>query len=248
MHHFRRVVSGLFLTLIILTLLTHFTFAQERVITAGFQFKPIFSSKFFNTGPESTVNEGVNFKITPQSGYCMGMVIRKGLSNTVSLESGINYVRRNYNLNISDTTPGVDEDFKIVGYEIPVQALVFIRLSDFIYMDVAMGASMDFYPSDVRTESDLHEQYSVRNTWFSPSVLANIGWEYRTEKSGFVYLGASYHRPFNTIFYTYAGYPDLNVLNPVQTKPAIELSGNYLTFDLRYYFHSDPERRKKKTK
>src|SRR6187455_758899 len=66
--------------------------AQEKVVTAGIQFKPIFSSNFFNTGPENTVVDGIDFQIAPQSGFCVGMVIRKGITNTVSLESGINYV------------------------------------------------------------------------------------------------------------------------------------------------------------
>src|SRR5688572_11904537 len=126
--------------------------AQERVVTAGIQFKPIFSSKFFNTGPEEMTVDGVEFTLKPQSGYCIGMVIRRGFTNTISIESGINYVKRNYAISIDDPDSSVvsNSDFSIISYEIPFQGLIFIQLSDEIFMDVALGASFDFYPSDVK--------------------------------------------------------------------------------------------------
>ncbi|MBL0341706.1 MAG: hypothetical protein IPP71_12645 [Bacteroidetes bacterium] len=217
--------------------------AQEKVITAGFQFKPIFSSQFFSAGPETSSASGIDFKISPKSGYCLGMVIRKGITNTVSFETGINYVKRNFELNIKDTTFSGTSEFSVVGYEIPVLGLIFIQLSDRIFMDVALGFSLDFYPSDIRTYDTYYEHYSARDSWFSPAVLGNLGWEYRTEKSGYFYLGASYHRPFNITYYSFVGSPDLQPGSP-QTR--LELQGNYLTLDFRYFFHSDPQKRKKK--
>jgi hypothetical protein len=173
------------------------------------------------------------------------MVIRKGISNTVSIETGINYVKRNFKLDIHDDTTSESADFSIIGYEIPVLGLIFIQLSDQIYMDVALGFSFDFYPSDVFTDGIIHNHYSARNNWASFSLLGNLGWEYRTEKSGYFYLGASYHRPFNDIYTSLIAYPnDL----PGYNQAKLFLQGNYLTVDLRYFFHSDPEKRKKKTK
>jgi hypothetical protein len=216
--------------------------AQEKIITAGFQFKPIFSSDFFNTGPQNQVNNGVDFTIKPKSGYCAGMVIRKGITNTVSMETGINFVKRNYALTIKNSELNETTDFGIVSYEIPLQGLVFIQLSDYIFMDVALGLSLDFYPSDIRTNDSYFEHYSARRSWFAPSVLANVGWEYRTEKSGYFYLGASYHKPFNYTFYSYLLYPE----RAVPTAQAeMKLQGNYLTADIRYFFPASPERKKK---
>ncbi len=226
--------------------------AQEKVITAGIQFKPIFSSKFFNTGPENVTDQGVQFSITPESGFCLGMVIRRGITNTISFESGINYVKRNFAIEVNDPDSAVksNSDFGMVGYEIPLQGLVFIQLSDEIFMDVALGLSLDFYPSDLKTSSGYVAHYSARHSWFSPAILANIGWEYRTEKSGYFYLGASYHRPFNITYTSYVQYQNRD-LSPSYTsypEAKMDLLGNYLTVDLRYFFHSDPEKRKKKTK
>lgn len=223
--------------------------AQENTITAGFQFKPIFSSKFFNTGPETREVNGLTFTLKPRGGFSAGMVLRRGITQTVSLETGINYVKRNYSLSITDTMPEAKGEFSMVSYDIPLLALVFIRLSDNIFMDVGMGVSVDFFPSDLKTKSDHYEHYSAREEWVIPAILANLGWEYRTEKSGYIYLGASFHRPFGSIYGSFIGYPDLNATNPNKTEPPISISGNFLTADVRYFFHSDPlKKRTKKRK
>lgn len=234
--------------------------AQERVTTVGFQYKPLFSSKFFNTGPQELrwkasyynddpipqliYQDSAYFKIAPQSGYCMGMVIRSGISETWSVETGINFVRRNYQLEMGDSTGSETGVFKLVSYQIPVQGLVFIQLSDEIFMDVSMGLAVDFYPSDIATYGDRFIHSSARRSWLSSSLLANIGWEYRTRESGYFYLGASYNRPFNGIMRSFFKRP----VNDYGPEEFIELRGNYLTADLRYFFHSDPAKRKKKNK
>lgn len=245
-----RSTSGFYYFPILLILLNiNILNAQENTITAGFQFKPIFSSKFFNTGPETREVNGLKFTLKPRGGFSAGMVLRRGLTPSVSLETGINYVKRNYSFTISDTLPEAKGDFSMVSYDIPLLALVFIRLSDNIFMDVGMGVSVDFFPSDLKTKGDNYEHYSAREEWVIPAILANLGWEYRTEKSGYIYLGASFHRPFGSIYGSFIGYPDLNATNPNKTEPPINISGNFLTADVRYFFHSDPlKKRTKKRK
>ena len=173
------------------------------------------------------------------------MVIRRGFTNTISLESGINFVKRNFQIDVNDRDSAVNSTsgFGIVGYEIPVQGLIFIQLSDHIFMDVALGLSLDFYPSDIKTQEGYVAHYSARDSWFSTALLANLGWEYRTEKSGYFYVGASYHRPFDITYTSYIQYQNRELPYP---EAQMELLGNYLTLDLRYFFHSDPEKRKKK--
>lgn len=235
------------LSLVFFAFTTCPSFAQYNVLTLGFQFKPIFSNKFFKTGPQSSDSMGVNFTVKPNSGYCIGAVIRYGISNNVSFESGINYVKRNYTLTISDGSFTDNSYYRIVGYEIPLAALVFIPLSEKIFMDASLGGSFDFFPTDVYTEDDYFKHISKRSSWVFGSVLANLGWEYRTEKSGYFYLGASLHRPFSAIYTsTIVYYKDPNAIkNPAQQ---FLLSGNYLTFDLRYYFHEEPLKKQNKKK
>ncbi len=82
--------------LIIMLFFVQSIFAQERIITAGFQFKPIFTSDFFDTGLVEETKTGVNFKLNQKSGFAFGMVLRKGITEKISFETGINIVKRNF--------------------------------------------------------------------------------------------------------------------------------------------------------
>ncbi|MEP7168561.1 MAG: hypothetical protein ABI855_04270 [Bacteroidota bacterium] len=226
-------------------------FAQEKVLTAGIQLKPIFSAKFFGTGDQKLSGDSnVTFETKPGSGFCAGMVVRYGITSRVSFETGINYVKRSYSLNINDSLlpfSGASK-YRIIGYEIPLSGLVFIQLSEKIFMDVSLGASFDFFPSDVKSEDDYFKQLGQRYDWIYESVIANLGYEYRTEKSGYFYIGASYHRPFQDIYYSTVVYYRYRDKNKSTSGQQFLLSGNYLTLDLRYFFHEDPLKKKKKKK
>jgi len=215
---------------------------QEKITTAGFQFKPIFPSNFFSTGPQHFESEGVQFVQQQKSGFCAGMVIRKGISKNWSFETGINFVNRHYEIEAKDSGNVAKTKFRIISYEIPLLALLFVQLSQQIYMDVGFGPSFDFFPSDVYSETENLNQYGGRRSWVATSLMANLGFEYRTEKSGYIYLGASLHRPFQFIYYSQVVYSGR--VKPVEALE--KLGGNYLTFDIRYFFHADPEKRKKK--
>ena len=164
------------------------------------------------------------------------MVVRKGITKTISFETGINYVKRVYNLSIIDSSNNFTRDgkFRIIGYEIPLLALVYIRIGEKFYMNNALGFSIDIFPSDVRTVNS----YSTRTSFIIPALLANLGWEYRTDKSGIFYIGASFHRPFSKIMSTKIWYDGNNKTAEVETK----LAGSYLTIDFRYFFPETPEK------
>ncbi len=237
-----RTNSKLVLIILICNLQSAICNSQENIFTAGFQFKPIFQSDFFSTGTKSIQQNGINFSVSQQYGYCFGMVVRRGINKRFSVETGINYVKRNFSLSITDTSFSGKSNFTIIGYEIPIQCLIFIRLGEKLYMNTSGGLSWDMYPSDVQTADTYFKHYSTRHSIFQASVLANLGYEYRTEKSGYFYLGASYHLPF-TYFYTCS----VDYL-PKSEITHIKLGGNYLTLDFRYYFHEDPLKPKKKEK
>lgn len=218
--------------------------AQERITTAGIQFKPVFPSNFFGTGPRNFEMPPVRFTIQQKTGFCAGMVVRKGLTKNFSFETGINLVHRSYHLEAEDSGFHAKLRFRSISYEIPTLVLLFVQLSRKIYMDVAFGHCLDVFPSDLYAETEGMKQYGARKYWIGSSLLANLGYEYRTEKSGYFYLGASFHRPFSFIYMSEIEYTGNNRM--VQAKE--KLSGNYLTVDLRYFFHADPEKRKKKIK
>lgn len=218
--------------------------SQERITTAGIQFKPIFPSSFFSTGPQNFEAGGVAFTMKQQTGFCAGMVIRKGLSKNFSFETGINFANRSFILEASDSGLYAKNRFRTIGYEIPTLVLLFVQLSREIYMDVGFGHSLDLFPSDVHSRVEFLEQYGARKSWINSALLTNLGFEYRTEKSGYIYLGASFHRPFSFIYVSEVSYTGHN--KDIFAKE--KLGGNYLTVDIRYFFHADPEKRKKKIK
>ncbi|MBI3503121.1 MAG: hypothetical protein HY063_15145 [Bacteroidetes bacterium] len=224
--------------------LSHFLtcFSQENIFTAGFQYKPIFPSAFFSTATNSVSQNGIDFSISQKFGYCAGMVLRRGITKRFSFETGINYVKRNYSLSITDTTFTGNSDFAIIGYEIPLQGLIFIQLGKKLYMNSSAGISWDMYPSNVKTADSYFNHYAARHFLFQSSVLANVGYEFRTVKSGYFYIGGSYHLPFSYFYLSAIEY------TPQKEITHMKLRGNYLTLDFRYFFHEDPLKPKKKKK
>ncbi len=218
------------------------SFSQQNIFTAGFQYKPILASSFLSTGIKTISQNGIDFSVSQKFGYCTGMVLRRGLTKRFSLETGINYVKRNYALEITDTTFTGKSNFTIIGYEIPLQGLIFIQLGEKLFMNASAGLSWDMYPSNIATAGPYFKHHSTRHSLFQSAVLANIGYEYRTAKSGYFYLGASYHLPFTYFFQSAINYTPKNEI------VSMKLRGNYLTLDFRYFFHEDPLKPKKKKK
>lgn len=219
--------------------------AQSNITTVGIQIKPIISAQFLNTGPQVERAGDIEFTITPTNGYSFGMVIRKGFNDQFSLETGINYTRRNYDLKITeDSTSFVgNSDFSYVIYEIPLLGLIYVQLGEKTFLNTAFGLNLNFLPSDWESFDTYFVHYSDRTYWVMPALQVNVGFEYRTYESGFLYAGFSLHRPFNTITTAGVLYKDDQV---VKETVFFDIRGNYLTLDLRYFFHEDPERKRKR--
>ena len=64
--------------------------------------------------------------------------------------------------------------------------------------------------------------------------VANLGFEYRTPRKGIIYIGGNARIPFAPIF-TVAGIKE--TLNNKNRNVVIgNMSGSYISFDLKYYF------------
>lgn len=222
-------------------------FAQENVTTFGIQIKPIVPSNLLNAGTEGSEVDGIQYNVEQRMGYSFGGVVRRGLTRWLTIESGISYVRRNYRASVMAASDGFSDStrFRVIGYEVPVLGLVYVRLGDKIFMDAAFGLSLDFFPSNVGSgpSTDFYQHSFYRNK-MQTSLLANVGWELRTEDKGYFYVGASFHRPFSPIYVTQIHYD----YNGAGKTGSVALSGNYLTLDLRYFFHEEPEVRERKKK
>jgi len=221
---------------------TALIFAQENIITVGIQYKPVYTIDFLNTKAEAVIQNGVNFSVGLHSGYAAGMVIRRGITDTYSIEGGINYVKRTYSVNISEGNFSSESTFRIIGYEIPLSALIYIRLSEKFYMNASLGIAADMFASNTTTSGDYYTTYSLRKSVINAGVIGNLGWEFRTENAGYFYLGTSYHNPFSDIYLTRIEYDNNNIKEAVE----LPLSGTYFTLDVRYFFHEDPIKKQRK--
>ena len=97
-------------------------------MTVGFQLKPIFRNEFFNAGNVSYSENNVLYTVDPRIGFAGGMIIRSDFGKRFSFETGINYVRRNYTLLVTDQDSSFNEsmNFGVVEYEIPLLFLVYV--------------------------------------------------------------------------------------------------------------------------
>jgi len=212
------------------------------VATLGVQVKPVLPFSFFD--PLTTVErEHLRGQVELVGGFAFGMSVRVGLTNSISLETGIGQINRAFTFGIGNDTSGYTggDRVRYTGYEVPLTGLVFIRLGERTWMNAAMGLSLDMYPSDAQRDVERGRIYIYRRNWAQLGVLGNMGVEYRTERSGTIYLGATYHRPFNDM-----SVADLTYYGPTFFPYVMRtvLDGSYLTLDLRYYFHEDPEHRR----
>lgn len=237
----------------LLFLCTTSGFAQKGLTTLGIQLKPMVPSQFFGTGPVRQLSEQTDALLENQLGWNSGVVIRRGLNNMWSLETGISMVQRNYKVTFESLRFGFSESmsYRLVGYEIPIQALIYVQLGKQWFINGSGGVALNFYPSNLEkfgstvvdtTFIDYHMK-TYRNNWMMPSVLANLGFEYRTKESGFFYIGASYHRPLSEI-----ALSNLRIeSNGSGNDTKFFLNGTYLTLDLRYFLpESSADKTKKK--
>lgn len=219
--------------------------AQAGVTTLGLMVKPVVPFTYFDKDATAEI-EHVNYGISLEGGFAFGMNVRVGLTNMISLETGLGQIQRRFSYRITNDTSGYDETARIryTGYELPVMGLVFIRLGELSYMNAALGGSLDFYPSDVEGLIEEGSIYIFRRNWAQASVIGNMGVEFRSRKSGIFYVGATYHRPFNDLALADLSYIFYGPPSRKDYPQRMALAGSYLTVDLRYYFHEDPDRKR----
>lgn len=232
--------------LILLVSISSISIGQKNVTTFGIQYKPIVPNRIIGTFEQDFSVDQLEAGIKQRIGNSFGMVIRRGITDMISFETGLVFTQRNFGLNFALSDSGLSDNgrVRLVAYEIPFQGLIYIRLGDQLYMNTSAGASFNYFPSDVRVEllqgfQQYFLQEGARLNRIQGAMLANIGFEYRTKDKGYFYLGGSFNLPFAPI-YTFA----MSYENPPAKILSIDnVRGSYLTVDLRYYFHEKPDRK-----
>lgn len=181
-------------------------------------------------------------------GFTFGATIRIGLSKNISIETGISQVRRIYNVGISipDSNIYASKKLAFINYDVPINALFYVKLTEKWFADASLGVSITHYPSDVQ-DSMLPEAKKAifiqgrrtASTYFA--FNAGIGFEYRTEKAGTFFLGFGAKVPFKQPLF------GVSILRQSGTSKELfaykPLSAGYFTLDFRYFI---PTPKKKK--
>lgn len=235
--------------LILLCVLLHVSaFAQERRVKVpsyfGLQVRPIFPTRFIGS-PELKLQTDSDdpyvFTTTlrQRMGYSFGATVRAGITKLIAFETGINFNQRNFDVDMAlpDSALYTKTDLSFINYDIPINALFYIRLADRWYMNASLGLALTFSPTNIQVESNPQSVHYFFQTGLVDSKVgldlnANIGFEFRTEKSGFFYLGGSGRVPFKPIFtllseHRYQGYT---------TYIFDDVDGTFLSIDFKYFF------------
>jgi len=180
-------------------------------------------------------------------GFGFGGVVRIKLTEFWNIETGINYTRQRYELDFRDLVTGQTDQslLNIISYEIPIKGLVYIRLGEQVFANVALGVSANFVASNV-------EAFGLGNTYsfgglsrsvMNGAVLGGVGAEFRTEEDGYFYLGGSFHQPFSDIMTSQVNFQRDGLPPGYAARGAI--SGAYFAIDFRYFFPTKEDKRPK---
>lgn len=208
----------------------------------GFVASPVIPNNFIgdvNTKMQDTANTMfANFQ--HRTGFTFGAIVRIGVTKTISIETGISQVRRVYNATVSapDSSFSGDQKLSFVNYDIPINGLFYVQLSENWYMNAAIGFSVTQYPSDSRDTIRFDQKNIVSvearrtaRTYFAAN--AGLGFEYRTPKSGTFYIGGGAKVPMKDPFFGVAIWTTSGNGNKrVAYSP---ISSGYFTLDFRYF-------------
>jgi hypothetical protein len=231
------------ISFMLLLVISFVSYSQKNVLPTyfGIQIRPLFPTDA--GGQELSYLTKDNYEVHFQQhlGYSFGGIIRKGITKLIAFETGINFIQRNYNISMSlmDTNVKASHKWSHINYEIPLNALIYIQLSSKTYMNSSLGGTIRFTPTDIKKiiqTGGIHsfESYGLYKTKIAASINGNIGFEYRTNKNGFYYIGSSISIPLSPIM----DYFSIHSIQSNTSKTLLsgEIQGRYLSLDFRYFF------------
>lgn len=208
----------------------------------GFQVKPIFPGVFIGTTSFDSNIENFHTNFRQAVGYSFGGVVRVGLTKLISIETGINLTQRNYSFSSSiiDSNIFVESRLRYLTYDIPVSALFYIRLSERFYMNVSVGAALSYNPTPAGVTLMPKGYHNIRQFALGKKVvgeaIANIGFDFRSPKSGIFYLGAAARVPFAPLFYLKSEYRYQGYSLETDAENRGRVDGSYISLELKYFF------------
>ncbi len=212
----------------------------------GIEFSPVFPTAFIGE-KTLTLNQPIDdpFKlsttITQKMGFSIGGTVRASFTKFIALETGLNYTKRNFDISMSlpDSAISANTTLGFIQYSLPINALFYIKLDEKWYMDASLGFGVNFSPTNVgkttqpqKKQVFYHLGYVEKKVGFD--LNANLGFELRTEKKGFFYLGGSARIPLQPLFHLYMQYS--YETSATQKVLQGEVDGSFLAIQLKYFF------------
>ena len=205
-----------------------------------FQFKPLFPTRFIGESSSSYSNQGYDVVISQQLGYSFGGVVRVGITELIGIETGLNFFQRYYNVDMSlpDSSIQTSNSFGFIQYDLPINALFNVKLSKKWLMNASIGTSICYKPSSVGVINNplgKHEFFNIGlvdiNKKVNVDLNGHFGFEFRTERYGFFYLGGCSRIQTAPLFnllsrYRYGTY-EVDNYGPV--------SGSFLALEFKYF-------------
>jgi len=232
--------------------LSLYSSGQKKTVVFGIHIEPVIPSRMFRIQTEDIVKDDITFSIIPKTGYLFGTHLSINVSKRFTIESGINLIKRRIDIQGTENNYESTLGFHIHNFEIPLASTFYVRLSDKLYMGQTVGVSFQMLPSHLTSRlqwvdsagtSSKFEQLSYRRNWLVPSFKGSIGFEYRTEEKGYIYLGAVYHL-FTQLYNTRITYKTTVIDEVFEVKPQSDFFG----IMLRYSFAPSPMLQNKKKK
>lgn len=219
------------------------TYAQEKTDKLptyfGIQVRPIFPTNFIGTSITTLSQNGFETTISQKLGFGFGGTVRANVTKLIAFETGINYTQRHFDLSVAipDSAIYGENTMTFIEYDVPINALIYIQLNDEIFMNASLGLALTYKPTDTKVSNrpggkNYFELYGVRKNSVGFDLNANLGFEYRTRKSGFFYLGGSARVPFAPLFQYAAFY----IYDANQTVLSGDVDGSFLSIDFKYFF------------
>lgn len=207
----------------------------------GLQTKVILPSDFLGPVKTSLLNEGFNSNLTQKIGFSYGALIRADYTKNITVECGINYIQRQFGaeMNYTDSVVNISDtnNLTFINYELPITGIVKIQLSKNIYSLVGLGPSFTFKPTNVALidlpggKHLFYHSGSVKK--FGVDLNAQAGFELRTKKSGYFYLGGGVKVPTAYLFNWGGKYGQQGSSESLIDFEKV--NGAFLSIDLRYY-------------
>jgi hypothetical protein len=207
----------------------------------GVQVRSILPTSLIGESEWLLEKDNYSSTIFQKPGYSFGGILRTGLTEFIALETGINFTQRYYGVRfeLPDSSISGERSFAFIQYDIPINALIYVKFNNEWYMNASLGLAATYKPSSVGVITNpfgKHEFFHLglvdMKKKIGVDINANVGFEWRTKRKGFFYLGGSVRLPLAPMFIMVSRYKYVNY----DITTFGNIGGNYLSIDLRYFF------------